>query len=299
MADECFITCAVTGAGPSQGIHPNLPITPAQISEAAISAARAGAAIAHIHVRDPETGQGLGRKAFRPDLFRETVDLIRASSTDVVINLSTGLGGDFVPSGEDPNVGAPESFFLTPSLRMQHVVECRPELCSLDVATMSFGDVPFINTPAHLIEMARIARESGVKPELEVFEMGHLRLARKLIDEGHIGAPALFQFCLGIDWGAPATVETVMLLRSLLPPGAIWSCFGIKALQRRMVGMSALLGGNIRTGLEDNLYLSKGVFASNAELVEQAVRIVQSLGMNLLGPAEVRRKLDLRRHHPN
>ena len=286
-----MITCAVTGSADTQHIHPELPITPDQIADAAIAAARAGATIVHIHVRDPETGG----QSHEPAHYRRVVERIRSSGVDVVINLTTGMAADYVPGDDDPAVAGPGTWFETPQARMRHVVELRPEICSLDVATMNFGDVIFANTPKHLAIMAGIAADHGVKPELEVFDLGHIALARRLIDQGLIAAPPLFQLCLGVKWGAPATPETMLHMRASLPDGAPWSAFGTGAQQLPMAAQAAILGGNVRVGLEDNLYLDKGVFARNDELVARARTLIEAMGKRVMTPAEARDRLALRR----
>lgn len=290
MSDKVMITCAVTGSGDTAGVHPNLPVTPAQIAQAGIEAAQAGATIVHIHVREPETGAGTHDAV----LYREVVARLRDSAVDVVINLTTGMGGDFEPGAPDPATAGPRTHFLPPEERVEHVLELRPEICSLDVATMAFGDLTFINTPAHLTTMATLVREHGVKPELEVFDLGHIELAKRLVADGAIDEPPLFQLCLGIKWGAPADSATMMAMRDRLPADAIWSGFGISAQQFPMAAQAALLGGHIRVGLEDNLYLRRGVFATNAQLVERAKQIAEGLGREVMSPAEARRHLGLR-----
>jgi uncharacterized protein (DUF849 family) len=289
MNREVIITCALTGAGDTVGVHPAIPVTPKAIADAAIEAAKAGAAIAHIHVRDPKTGQGTRD----PKLYREVVDRIRQSDVDVVINLTTGMGGDFYPGEGDPAVAGPGTDFASPEERVVHVEELLPEICSLDCGTLNFGDALAINTPAHLRVMAERIKQCGVKPELEVFELGHIRLAKQLIKEGLIDEPALFQICLGIPWGAEANTETMQNMRDMLPPGSHWGGFGIARMQFPMVAQSLLLGGHVRVGLEDNLYLERGVFASNAQLVERAVTIIESLGGQVLGPEDARKRYGL------
>jgi len=290
MLNEVFITCAVTGAGDTAGRHPDLPVTPAQIADAAIEAAKAGAAIAHVHVRDPETGQG----ARAPDLFRETVARIRDSDTDVVLNLTTGMGGDFYWNPEDPYRAGPGSDLADAAERVQHVLELKPEICSFDIATMNFFDSAFNCTPELLMEMGELIKGSGTKPELECFDLGQVRLANHLIEQGVVDSPPLFQICLGVPWGAPADTESMLAMRNLLPADAIWSGFGISRLQMPMVAQAAILGGNARVGLEDNLYLDRGQLASNGQLVGRAVEILQRMGAHVVGPAEVRQMLDLR-----
>lgn len=289
MNQDVIITCAVTGAGDTVGVHPAIPVTPEQIANAALEAARAGAAIAHIHVRDVATGKG-NRD---PKLFREVVERIRASDTDVVLNLTTGMGGDFIPSEHDPSIAAPGSDYVRPEERVLHVEELRPEICSLDCGSMNFGPALALNTLGHLRVMAERIRRCGVKPEIEVFELGHIALAKQLLREGLLEAPPLFQLCLGIPWGAEANPASLLAMRDMLPQGAIWSAFGISRMQFPMLAQAMLLGGHVRVGLEDNLYLERGVFASNAELVAKAVRIIEALGARVLGPAEARERLGL------
>jgi len=288
---EVIITCAVTGAGDTADKHPSMPVKPDEIAGAALEAAQAGAAIAHIHVRDVETGVGNRDLA----LFREVVERIRADGTDVVINLTTGMGGDFFPSETDPAVGGPGTDFAPPKERVRHVEELRPEICSLDCGSMNFGDGLAINTPQHLRTMAERIQRCGVKPELEVFELGHIWLAKQLIEAGLIEDPPLFQICLGIPWGAEANTETLQHMRDMLPAGALWAAFGIARMEFPMVAQAMLLGGHVRVGLEDNLYLDRGVFASNAQLVERAVTIVETLGGRVLGPEEARQRLGLKK----
>jgi uncharacterized protein (DUF849 family) len=293
MNSEVVITCAVTGAGDTVGRHPGVPVTPAQIAAAAIEAAQAGAAIAHCHVRDPATGKG----ARDPALFREVVERIRASGTDVVINLTAGMGGDLeVGAGEEPLRFGPATDVAGPLERLAHVAELRPEICSLDCGSLNFGDgsLVVINTPGQLRTGARRIRELGVRPELEIFDTGNLWFARQLLAEGLIEEPPLFQLCMGIPWGMPADAQLMKAVVDLLPAGANWSAFGIGRRQMELVAHSVLLGGNVRVGLEDNLYLERGVPASNGRLVEKAVRIVEALGARVLGPAEARVKFGLR-----
>jgi len=293
MNTEVFITCAITGAGDTVGKSDKVPVTPEQIAASAIEAAEAGAAIAHIHVRDIETGQG-NRD---PKLFRETVALIRESNTDVIINLTTGMGGDFVPDPDDPSKLAEGSDLATAEDRVLHIEELLPEICSLDVATMNFTHGAFMNVPQVLRVMADRIKAAGVKPELECFDLGHVRLANELIKEGHIDEPPLFQLCMGVPWGAPSDPESVIAMRNLLPANAKWSGFGISRMQMPMAAQMVILGGNVRVGLEDNLYLDRGVLATNGQLVERAVGIVERLGARVMSPAETREKLGLTRQH--
>ena len=292
MNDEVVITCAVTGAGDTAGVHPGLPVTPEQIAEAALEAARAGAAVAHIHVRDPQTGA----PSRRLEYYREVVERIREGSTDVIINLTTGMGGDLVVDDAHPAVAAPGSDMVPALERLEHVEALLPEMCTLDCGTMNFsdGDYAAVVTPSQLRAMAARVRELGVKPELEVFDTGQVWLASRLVDEGLIEGTPLFQLCLGIRYGAPADTRTMLAMIDLLPPGSLWAAFALGRLEMPFVAQAALLGGNVRVGLEDNLYLRRGVFASNAELVTQAVRVLDDLGARPLTPAEARVKLGLR-----
>ncbi len=291
MNDEVIISCAVTGAGDTAGIHPELPVTPRQIADAALDAARAGAAVAHIHVRDPQTGAP-SRKL---EYYREVVERIRASSVDVIINLTTGMGGDLIVDDAHPTVAAAGSDMVPALERLEHVEALLPEMCTLDCGSMNFsdGDYVAVVTPNQLRTMAARVRELGVKPELEVFDTGQVRLANKLIEEGLIEGMPLFQLCLGIPYGAPADTRSMLAMIDLLPDGADWAAFAISRMEMPLVAQSVILGGNVRVGLEDNLYLRRGVFASNAELVEGAVTIVESLGARPLTPVEARRKLGL------
>lgn len=294
MNYEVVVTCAVTGAGDTVGRHPGVPVTPGQIADAAVEAARAGAAVAHVHVRDPETGKG----SRDPGLFREAVERIRASGTDMVINLTAGMGGDWTPSPDDPAMPGPGTDMAGPVERLAHVAELRPEICSIDCGTMNFGngDEIYVSTPACLRKMAELVGDWGVKPELEVFELGHVRFARQMIAEGLVREPPLFQICLGIPWGADQSVDTMKAMKDALPPGAVWAGFGISRMQMPMAAAAVAMGGNVRVGLEDNLYLGRGVLATNAELVERVVGIVERMGARVVGPAEAREKLGLRRH---
>lgn len=291
MSRKVIITCAITGGADSVGKHPAIPVTPQQIAQSAIEAHSAGAAVAHIHVRDPETGMHSGRI----ELFREVVEIIRASGSKVIINLTTGEGGRYVPSEKDPATGGPGTSMRSPQERVAHVLELKPEICTLDAATMNFGESVFMNTPAHLRIMAQLIKDAGVKPELEAFDLGHLQLARQLIAEGLIAGRPLLQLCLGISWGAPATSAALNLMHNSLPNDADWAAFGIGATEFPMVAQAALLGGNVRVGLEDNLYIERGVLArDNAQLVEKAVKVLEILGFSVASSDEAREQLNLR-----
>ena len=294
MQRKVMISCALTGAGDTPAKNSAVPVTPQQIADSALEAAQAGAAIVHIHVRDPETGA----PSMDVDLYRQVVELIRDSGTDVIINLTTGPGARFVPAADDPQKPGPGSTMKTPAERVQHIVALRPEICSLDIGSMNMGPYVFINTPTHLEAMAVAIREAGVLPELEVFETGHLLLAKRLIESGHIKPPGMFQICLGISWAQPATTEAMAYMRNLLPAGSPWFAFGISLHQFPTVAQAVLLGGDPRVGLEDNIYLEKGKLApSNAALVEKAVRIVEVLGDFVATPADARAILGLKAAH--
>jgi len=290
MNTDVIIACAVTGSGDTVGKHPAIPVTPEQIANAAIEAAKAGAAVAHCHVREPDSG----KPSRRVELYEEVVERIRASGTDVIINLTAGMGGDYVPDQDDPTKAAPGTDLVNATERLAHVEKIRPEICSLDCGTLNFGDSVYMSTPPMLRKMAKRIQELGVKPELEVFEMGHLRFANQLVAEGLVDAPPLYQICLGIPWALDADPDTMRIMRDKLPEGANWFSFGIGRTQMPMAATAAILGGNVRVGLEDNLYLDKGVFASNGQLVERAKEIVRLLGGRTLTPGEAREKLGLK-----
>jgi len=292
---EVFVTCAVTGVGDTVGRSDRVPVTPEQIAAAALEAARAGAAVAHIHVRDPATGRG----SRDPRLYREVVERIRASDTDVVINLTAGMGGDLVLGGVESPLPPDEvgTDMAGATERLAHVEELLPEICTLDCGSMNFaagGDYVLVNTPGILRAMARRVRDLGVRPELEVFDTGHLTLVHEMIAEGLFEDPVLIQLCTGIPYGAPDDLSTLLAMINRLPPDAIFSTFSIGRMQIPFVAMAALTGGNVRVGLEDNLYLSRGRLASNGELVERAVHILEGMNARVLGPDEVREKLRLK-----
>jgi uncharacterized protein (DUF849 family) len=294
---DVFVTCAITGAGDTVARSEHVPVSPAQIADSAIEAARAGAAIVHIHVRDPATGQG-GRD---PALYREVVERIRAADVDVVINLTAGMGGDLVLGGEDaplpPDTAGTD--MAGAAERLEHVVELRPEICTLDCGTMNFaagGDYVMVNTPAMVRAMAARVRELGVRPELEVFDTGHLVFVHELIGDGLIEDPPMIQLCTGIPYGAPDDPATLLAMVNRLPPNAVFSAFSIGRMQLPFVALAPLLGGNVRVGLEDNLYLSRGRLATNADLVARALTILEAMNVRVLGPAEVRERLALTAH---
>jgi uncharacterized protein (DUF849 family) len=294
---EVFITCAVTGAGDATRASDRVPVTPPQIADAAIEAARAGAAVVHLHVRDPETGRGARDVA----LYREVVERVHASDVDPVINLTAGMGGDLVLGGVDAPVPLDDAGtdMAGAAERLAHVEALRPEICTLDCGSMNFaagGDYVMVNTPAMLRAMAGRIRELGVRPELEVFDTGHLVMVEHLIRDGLIDDPPLIQLCMGIPYGAPDDPLTLLALAARLPAGAVFSAFSIGRMQLPYVALAALAGGNVRVGLEDNLYLSRGVLATNGELVERAVTILEAMNVRVLAADEVRERLRLVRH---
>ncbi|MEP7247623.1 MAG: 3-keto-5-aminohexanoate cleavage protein [Gammaproteobacteria bacterium] len=291
---KVILTCAVTGNAPFNRRHPAFPVTPEQIAAAALDAAGAGASIAHIHVRNPQTGEG----SRDPRLFKEVVDRIRDSRSEVIINLTGGLGAFLLPDPADERRALPESDVAGVEERMAHFELCRPDLATLDVTTGNQveGALEFVymNTTRTLRAMARRLREVNIKPELEVFGAGDIEFGKQLIAEGLIDGTPMFQFVLGVKWGAPADTATITYMRGLLPQPVLWGALGIGRLEMAVVAQTVLLGGNVRVGLEDNLYLSKGVFATNAQLVERARRIVEDLGYEVATPAEARAQLGLR-----
>jgi uncharacterized protein (DUF849 family) len=290
-----FITCAVTGAGDTTARSNKVPVTPRQIADAAIEAARAGAAIAHIHVRDPETG----KPARDPALYAEVVGYIKESGTDVVLNLTAGMGGDLtlgsVEAPLPPSKAGTDMVGATE--RLAHVAQILPEICTIDCGTMNFGEGDYImtNTPAMLKEMARQVQALGVRPEIEAFDTGHLLLARWLKDQGLIDDPVMVQLCMGIPWGAPDDMATLMAMKANMPADWVFSAFSIGRNQLPYAAMALLAGGNIRVGLEDNIWLDKGVLASNGDLVARAATIAGAMGSRVMGPAEVREKLKLQK----
>ncbi|CAA0086132.1 3-keto-5-aminohexanoate cleavage enzyme [Starkeya nomas] len=293
MNRDVFITCAVTGAGDTTGRSPHVPVTPKQIAESAIDAAKAGAAVVHCHVRDPETGAA----SRRLDLYREVTDRIRAAEIDVVLNLTAGMGGDLVfGSVEAPfPVNAAGTDMAGATERVAHVTDCLPEICTLDCGTMNFslGDYVMTNTPSMLREMARQMTALGVRPEIEAFDTGHLWFARQLAEEGLIEDPVLIQLCMGIPWGAPDDLNTYLAMVNNVPAGWTFSAFSIGRNALAYPAAAVLAGGNVRVGLEDNLYAGKGQLATNAQLVEKAATVVTNMGARIIGPAEVREKLKL------
>jgi uncharacterized protein (DUF849 family) len=290
---KVIITCAVTGNAPFNRRHPSFPVTPEQIAASCIEAARAGAAVTHIHVRDPKTGNGTRD----PRLFKETTDRLRASGTDVVINLTAGLGGFLLPDPTDESRALPESDVCSVDERMEHLEICRPEIASLDITTGNQVEGPvefvYLNTTRTLRAMAKRFQELNIKPELETFSAGDVEFGKALVQEGLISGIPLFQFVLGIKWGAPADTRTILYMRDLLPSNALWAALGTGRLEMPVVAQTILLGGNVRVGLEDNLYLRRGVFATNGQLVERAKMIIEALGYEAATPTEARKMLGL------
>ncbi|WP_075880774.1 3-keto-5-aminohexanoate cleavage protein [Vreelandella massiliensis] len=290
MNRNVILTCAVTGAGDTTRKNPNVPVTPKQIADDCIAAAKAGASVAHIHVRDPQTG-GVSHST---DHFREVMERVREADTDIVMNITAGGGGDWIPDAMDPTRGGPGTDIQTPAERHAPVGELLPELCTLDCGSLNFGDMVYVNTAEWLREHARLVQAAGVKPELECFDLGHVGFARQLQKEGLIDGDPLYQLCLGIPWGAEADTETMLTMRNKLPANANWAAFGIGRHQMPMAVQAVLLGGHARVGLEDNLYLEKGVLATNAQLVEKATTLFENLGASVMTPAETRAHLKLR-----
>ena len=298
MNRNVFITCAVTGSGGTQDRSPKVPRSPQQIADSAIAAAKAGAAVVHCHVRDPETGAPSRDLA----LYREVTDRIRDAEVDVVLNLTAGMGGDMVfGSTESPlPVNAAGTDMIGATERMAHVAECLPEICTLDCGTMNFAEADYVmtNTPGMLRAMGQMMTDLGVKPEIEAFDTGHLWFAKQLVKEGILDSPALVQLCMGVPWGAPNDLNTFMAMVNNVPDDWNWSAFSLGRDQMAYVAASVLAGGNVRVGLEDNLWLDKGVLAENWQLVERAGTIIENMGGKLMGPAEVREQLGLTKRAP-
>ncbi|KHQ51891.1 BKACE family enzyme [Mameliella alba] len=298
MLREVFVTCAVTGSGGTQDRSPHVPRSPREIAESAIEAAKAGAAVVHCHVRDPETGAPSRELAY----YREVTERIRDAEVDVVLNLTAGMGGDITfGSTEAPlPVNAAGTDMIGAAERVAHIAECLPEICTLDCGTMNFAEADYVmtNTPGMLRDMGARMTALGVKPEIEAFDTGHLWFARQLVKEGVLEGPALVQLCMGVPWGAPDDLNTFMAMVNNVPDDWCFSAFALGRNQMPYVAASVLAGGNVRVGLEDNLFLDKGVLATNAQLVERAVGIVESLGAKVIGPSAVREKLGLTKRAP-
>ena len=292
MNHDVMITCALTGAGDTVDKHPAIPVTPTQIAAAAVEAAKAGATVVHCHVRDPITGKG----SRDPALYREVVARIRDSGVDIIVNLTAGMGGDLeIGAGETPLDFGPATDLVGPLARLVHVEELLPDICTLDCGTLNFGDgdIIYVSTPAALRAGAQRITELGVKAELEIFDTGHLWFANQMIKEGLLRDP-LFQLCLGIPWGAPADTTTMKAMVDNLPAGVNWAAFGIGRMQMPMAAQAVLLGGHVRVGLEDNLWLDKGVPASNGSLVERVIKLIECMGARPMSPAAGRVKMGLK-----
>ena len=292
MNHDVMITCALTGAGDTVDKHPAIPVTPTQIAAAAVEAAKAGATVVHCHVRDPDTGKG----SRDPALYREVVARIRDSGVDIIVNLTAGMGGDLeIGAGETPLAFGPATDLVGPLARLVQVEELLPDICTLDCGTLNFGDgdTIYVSTPAALRAGAQRITELGVKAELEIFDTGHLWFANQMIKEGLLRDP-LFQLCLGIPWGAPADTTTMKAMVDNLPSGATWAGFGIGRMQMPMAAQAVLLGGHVRVGLEDNLWLDKGVPASNGSLVERVIKLIECMGARPMSPAAGRAKMGLK-----
>ena len=292
MNPNVIITCALTGAGDTVDKHPAIPVTPTQIAAAAVEAAKAGATVVHCHVRDPDTGKG----SRDPALYREVMGRIRDFGVDIIVNLTAGMGGDLeIGAGENPLAFGPATDLVGPLARLVHVEELLPDICTLDCGTLNFGDgdIIYVSTPAALRAGAKRITELGVKAELEIFDTGHLWFANQMIKEGLLQDP-LFQLCLGIPWGAPADTTTMKAMVDNLPAGATWAGFGIGRMQMPMAAQAVLLGGHVRVGLEDNLWLDKGVPASNGSLVERVIKLIECMGARPMSPAAGRVKMGLK-----
>ncbi|MEV8243572.1 MULTISPECIES: BKACE family enzyme [Streptomyces] len=292
MTENVIITCALTGAGDTVRKSPHVPVTPEQIARNAVEAAAAGAAVVHIHVRDPETGE----PSRDPKLYREVVERVKETGTDVVINLTAGMGGDLVIDPDDPLTHLPGTDLVGGLERLPHVEDLLPDICTLDCGSLNFGDGSnlYVSTPDMLRAGARRIQELGVRPELEIFDTGHLWFAKQLLAEGLLDNPTVFQLCMGIPWGAPADPAVLQSMVNMLPDGARWASFALGRMQMPWVAQSILLGGHVRVGLEDNLYLGKGNKATNAQLVERAVTITESIGARVATPDEARATLGLK-----
>ena len=293
MNRNVMITCALTGAGDTVGRSEHVPVTPEQIAESGIAAARAGATIVHVHVRDPETGQGSREVAF----YREAVERIRAADVDVIINTTAGMGGDLVLDPQDPTTFLDGTDLVSGVDRLPHVEELLPDICTLDCGSLNFGEgsLVYVSTPDMLRAGAKRIQELGVRPELEIFDTGHLWFANKLVAEGLIDDPPMYQLCMGIPYGAPPEPVLLAAMVAQVPPGVVWTSFAIGRMQMPWVAQSVLLGGHVRVGLEDNLYLGRGNKVTNADLVANAVTIITAMGAEVATPDETREILALRR----
>ena len=293
MTHKVILTCAVVGESQYNRAHPNFPVTPQQIADAALEAEQAGASCVHLHVRDPETGDG----SRDPELFLEMATRVRENGVKAVMNITCGGGGYYCPDPDDESRAGPGSDIASAEERVKHIEMCQPEVCSLDVTTQNQQDgdksYVYLNTEYTLRKMAKRFQALGVKPEIEVFAPGDVLLANKMLEEGLFDAPPMYQIVMGTRWGLPATPETLIYMKNLLPKNAVWAAFGVARMQMPMVAQAVLLGGNVRVGLEDNLYLSRGVFATNGQLVEKARRIIEDIGFQVATPDEAREIMGL------
>lgn len=297
MNKDVFITCAVTGSGGTQDRSPHVPRSPKQIAESAIAAAKAGAAIVHCHVRDPETGAPSRKLSY----YREVTERIRDADIDMVLNLTAGMGGDMIFGGtENPLPLGPGTDMAGAEERVAHIAQCLPEICTLDCGTMNFAEADYVmtNTPGMLTAMGRMMTDMGVKPEVEAFDTGHLWYAKQLVADGILAPDVLVQLCLGVPWGAPDDLNTFMAMVNNVPQEWTFSAFALGRNQMAYVAAAVLAGGNVRVGLEDNLWLEKGVLATNEQLVSKAKTIIENLGARVIGPEEVRAKLKLVKRQP-
>ncbi len=290
MKDNYLVTCALTGGGDTTRKNPNIPISPSEIAKSADDAAKAGATMVHIHVRDSKTGLESTKK----EDFVEVVDRIRQQGTDVIINLTTAIGIWVVFDEDDPSKLSPETNFWPWQKRLEHIEAAMPDVCSLDVPIMNYSDGPYLNLPEQVRGMAKRLKKIKVKPEIECFDLGDMWATQRFIEEGIFDAPPLIQLCMGVKYGAQATPKGLMAMYDILPENCVWGTLGVGPTQMQMVALSAMLGGNVRVGLEDNLYISKGKLATNAQLVENAIDIIQKLGGDISSVKEARKTLNLR-----
>lgn len=288
MNKNVILTCAVTGSGDSHLKHPNVPSTPRQIADSAIEAAKAGAAIVHLHVREAD-----GTPSRKLEYYEETVDLIRQSGVDMIINLTTGMGGDYVEHPDDPTIFGPGSDMISPLERVKHIQKIKPEICTLDCGSFNYKTTAYLSTYAMLKESAKLITAAGVMTEIEAFELGHIWQAKELIQEGYLPSSTIFQLCMGVPFGAESTPRNLITMVDALPQGVHWGAFGLGQNEFPMVAQAVINGGNARVGLEDNIYLDKGVFASNTQLVEKAVKLIETLGGKTLTAADARKKLGI------
>jgi len=291
MNREVFITCALTGSGDSATKSDKVPVTPSEIAADAVKAAKAGAAVVHVHVRNPET-KGFSRNL---DLYKEVTKLIRGSGVNVILNLTAGMGADFVPDKEDYNKGGPGSDMISPYERVRHILEIKPDISTLDCGSMNYTASVYIASMNMLRETATLLRDAGVKAEVEAFELGHLWQAKQLMDEGLLPKDSIFQLCMGVPYGAEANPHNMLAMVNALPPGVVWSSFALGRMEMPWVAMSVVHGGNVRVGLEDNIYLGKGQLASNEDLINHAREIIERMGSRVIGPDEARVKIGLKK----